>query len=225
MSPLSVGRSGSCFVAPWSRCRYCDCESGSLADGRTERPLEAPLATTIPCGSSRRRRPVRRWAARPVMPRSARLSRLRIPIPERRAWRPLSFALAPSETERSSADEDDDAEADQDDGEQDVFPALEDFSDRRPGGNELGDYDQDRDEREEDEAVGDHCDGFHAEEDGDIDADVVSAVGEGDSCDGPRADLRARDLGVIVVIVSAPGLPCSPETEGQGDEPEVRDSC
>src|SRR5690625_7179082 len=142
MSPLSVGRSGSCFVAPWSRCRYCDCESGSLADGRTERPLEAPLATTIPCGSSRRRRPVRRWAARPVMPRSARLSRLRIPIPERRAWRPLSFALAPSETERSSADEDDDAEADQDDGEQDVFPALEDFSDRRPGGNELGDYDQ-----------------------------------------------------------------------------------
>src|SRR5699024_619809 len=151
--------------------------------------------------------------------------RLRIPIPERRAWRPLSFALAPSETERSSADEDDDAEADQDDGEQDVFPALEDFSDRRPGGNELGDYDQDRDEREEDEAVGDHCDGFHAEEDGDIDADVVSAVGEGDSCDGPRADLRARDLGVIVVIVSAPGLPCSPETEGQGDEPEVRDSC
>ena len=40
------------------------------------------------------------------------------------------------------------------------------------------------DQGEEDEAVGDHCDGFHAEEDGDIDADVVSAVGEGDCCDG-----------------------------------------
>src|SRR5699024_7758537 len=135
------------------------------------------------------------------------------PLPERRAWGPLLFALVSSETKRSAADEDEDAQADQDDGEQDVFPAFEDFGDRRAGGDEPGEYDQDRDEREEDEAVSDHCEGLHAQEDGDIDTDVVSAVGEGASCDSPRADLLARDLGVIVVIASAPGLPCGPEPE------------
>src|SRR5699024_398217 len=59
-------------------------------------------------------------------------------------------------------------------------------------------------------------------------ADVVAAIGEGHACDGPRADLLAGNLGVvlvIVVIVSAPGLPRGPETEAQRNESEVRDGC
>ena len=81
------------------------------------------------------------------------------------------------------------------------------------GGDELCQGHQDRDEREEDDAVGDYCERFHAEEDRGVDADVVAAVGKGDACDCPHADLLAGNLGlvVIVVIVSAPGLPCGPE--------------
>jgi len=66
-------------------------------------------------------------------------------------------AAATSESEGSAADEDHDAEADENDGEEDVLPAFEHFGDRGAGGDELCQGHQDRDEREEDDAVGDYC--------------------------------------------------------------------
>lgn len=70
---------------------------------------------------------------------------------------------------------------------------------------------------EEDNAVGDYCERFHAEEYRGVDTDVVAAIGKRDACDCPNADLLAGNLGlvVIVVIVSAPGLPCGPEADAQ----------
>src|SRR5699024_1438438 len=58
--------------------------------------------------------------------------------------------------------------------------------------------------------------------DRDVDADVVSPVGERDPGHSPDCDVLAFDLGVIV-IASAPGLPGSPQPQPQGDEAEVRD--
>lgn len=122
-------------------------------------------------------------------------------------------AATTSEPEGSAADEDQDAEADENDGKEDVLPAFEHFCDRGAGGDELCQGHQDRNEHEEDNAVGDYCERFHAEEYRGVDADVVATVGKGDACDCPHADLLTGNLGlvVIVVIVSAPGLPCGPE--------------
>src|SRR5690625_5320180 len=84
-----------------------------------------------------------------------------LPLPIWAVW----IAAATSESEGSAADEDHDAEADEDDGEEDVLPAFEHFGDRGAGGDELCQGHQGRDEREEDDAVGDYCERFHAEED------------------------------------------------------------
>src|SRR5690625_5153517 len=119
-----------------------------------------------------------------------------LPLPIWAVW----IAAATSESEGSAADEDHDAEADEDDGEEDVLPAFEHFGDRGAGGDELCQGHQGRDEREEDDAVGDYCERFHAEEDRGVDADVVAAVGKGDACDCPHADLLAGNLGLVVKI-------------------------
>ncbi|SPX89400.1 Uncharacterised protein [Mycolicibacterium chubuense] len=104
-----------------------------------------------------------------------------------------------------------------------MFPAFEDFGDRAAGGNESGGKDQDRDEGEEDDAVGHHGRGSHAQEDRNVDADVVPAVGEGDCCDGPDTDVLAGNLAVVVIVVVSPGFPGRPQSQCQGYEPEVRD--
>ncbi|SKM07995.1 Uncharacterised protein [Mycobacteroides abscessus subsp. abscessus] len=105
-----------------------------------------------------------------------------------------------------------------------MFPAFEDFGDRPAGGDESGGDDEDRDEREEDDAVCHHGRGSHAEEDGDVDADVVPAVGEGDCSDRPDADVFARDLRrVVIVVVVTPGLPGRPQPQRERYESEVGD--
>ncbi len=86
--------------------------------------------------------------------------------------------------EGETADEDHDAQAYQDDREEDVFPAFEDFCDRPAGGDESGGDDQHRDEHEEHGTVSHHGRRSHAQEHRNVDADVVAAVGEGDCCDG-----------------------------------------
>src|SRR5690625_5478895 len=97
-----------------------------------------------------------------------------LPISVGAVW----IAAATSESEGSAADEDHDAEADEDDGEEDVLPAFEHFGDRGAGGDELCQGHQGRDEREEDDAVGDYCERFHAEADRGADVEVVAAVGD-----------------------------------------------
>jgi len=47
------------------------------------------------------------------------------------------FMIDPLETESTAADEDENAQADQNDGEQYMFPAFEDLGDGRTGGNEF----------------------------------------------------------------------------------------
>ncbi|SHW71691.1 Uncharacterised protein [Mycobacteroides abscessus subsp. abscessus] len=107
-----------------------------------------------------------------------------------------------------------------------MFPAFEDLGDRPAGGDESGGDDEDRDEDEEDHAVGHHGRRSHAQEDRNVDADVVPAIGERDCCDGPDTDVLAGHLAIVViviVIVATPGSPCRPQSQGQGYEPEVGD--
>ena len=107
-----------------------------------------------------------------------------------------------------------------------MLKAFEHFRDRGAGCDEPCQGHQDRNEREEDNAVGDYCERLHAEEYRGVDADIVATVGKGDACDRPHADLLAGNLGlVIVVTVSAPGLPCGPEAEAQRDETKVWNGC
>src|SRR5699024_5432374 len=61
------------------------------------------------------------------------------------------------------------------------------------------------------------------EKDGDVNADVVSTVGEGYAGHGPHGDVLALDLCIVVIIVPAPGLPRGPQSQAQWDQPEVRD--
>src|SRR5699024_4300403 len=58
---------------------------------------------------------------------------------------------------------------------------------------------------------------------GDVNADVVSTVGEGYAGHGPHGDVLALDLCIVVIIVPAPGLPRGPQSQAQWDQPEVRD--
>src|SRR5699024_1478928 len=115
------------------------------------------------------------------------------------------------ETESTAADEDENTQADQNDGEQYMFPAFEDLGDGRTGGNEFRQQDQNCHQDEEDDAVGDDRGGSHIEEDGDVDADIVAAVGKRHPGDGQDTHLLPGDLpGVIVVIIAPPGLPGRP---------------
>src|SRR5699024_9560591 len=74
------------------------------------------------------------------------------------------------------------------------------------------------------DAVGNYGSRAHVEKDGDVDADVVAAVGERYAGHGPHGDVLALDLCVVVVIiVPAPGLPRGPQSQAKWDQPEVRD--
>ena len=106
-----------------------------------------------------------------------------------------------SESECAAADEDGYAEADQDDREEHVFPSLEHLGDRPAGGDIPGEKDQHADEQQEHDAEDDHGCRADVQEHRDVDADVVSAVGEGDRGDSQDADLLALDLLVVVVTV------------------------
>ena len=130
-----------------------------------------------------------------------------------------------SEPEGSAAVEDDQAQADEDDREQDVLPALQRLCDRPTGGDELGQAHQHRDQGQEHDAVGDHGSRADAEEDRDVDADVVPAVGEGHPGHRPHPNLLALDLCLIVIVGTAvaPGLPRSPKSQPQRNESEVGD--
>lgn len=55
----------------------------------------------------------------------------------------------------------DDAESNENEGEQDVFPAPEHLRDRLTGGEELGGEDEHGDQGQEDDRVGDHGAGAH----------------------------------------------------------------
>ena len=128
------------------------------------------------------------------------------------------------ETEGPAADQDEETQADQHDGEQDVFPALQDLGDRSAGGDELGQAHQHRDQGQEHDAVGSHSPRADAEEGRGVDADVVPAVGEGHPGHGPDGDILALDLGVVIIVfASAPPLPGRPHSQAQRDEPEVGD--
>ncbi len=85
-----------------------------------------------------------------------------------------------------------------------MLKAFEHFRDRGAGCDEPCQGHQDRNEREEDNAVGDYCERFHAEEYRGVDADIVATVGKGDACDRPHADLLAGNLGLVVIVVEAP---------------------
>lgn len=76
------------------------------------------------------------------------------------------------------------------------------------------------DQGEEDEAVGDDRGGGRGGEDGDVDPDVVSAVGERHGGHGQDSDLLVGDLGLVIVVVTAvaPRSPCRVEAQGEGDE-------
>lgn len=90
-----------------------------------------------------------------------------------------------------------------------MFPTFQDLGDRTSRGDELGHDDEHSNEREEHDAVCDHRRGSDVEENGDVDADVVTAVSEGDPSYGPDSNLLAFDLRLIVVIV-VPAAPCLP---------------
>ena len=98
-----------------------------------------------------------------------------------------------------------------------MLKAFEHFRDRGAGCDEPCQGHQDRNEREEDNAVGDYCERLHAEEYRGVDADIVATVGKGHPGDGQDAYVLSADFRVIVVIVSPPGLPGRPQSQGQGD--------
>ena len=81
-----------------------------------------------------------------------------------------------------------------------MFPSFEDLRDRAAGGNISGDDHQHPDEKKEDDAVGHDGCVSDAEEDRDVDADVVAAVGEGHASDRPDADGLARNLSVTIIV-------------------------
>ena len=99
-----------------------------------------------------------------------------------------------------------------------MFPAFEDFGDGSSGGDVPGGQDEHGDQGEEHDGVRGGRGGADGEEDRDVDADVVAAVGEGDRCDGPDGDGLARV--VTVVVAATPGPPGGVEARSRGMSPK-----
>jgi hypothetical protein len=134
-----------------------------------------------------------------------------------------SFAFC-SKAERAAVDEDEQAEGDQHDRVQEMPPAADDPRDGGAGGEEPAGGAPGTDQDQEDGGVdGDPTDPAPCE-DRQVDADVVAAVGEGDS--GNLERLRAvlpvlALLAAAAVPVGFPCLPGGPKAQGQRQEPEV----
>lgn len=126
---------------------------------------------------------------------------------------------AASQAEGATFHEDEQANGDEDQRQQDVAPAGEGLGDDGTGGEEVSCEAPHRHENEEHHGVDGHAANAGSGEDGDVDPDVVPAVGEGDRGDLQRAGAAFPGLLLLFVAVVLPRCQAALMPSARGSRP------